>query len=54
MQKSHSQLNYEKLSKIMNLKTKGYWRVKSIDILNRKIMRNNASSKQAVRDKRKI
>lgn len=54
MKKSHSQLNFEKLRKIIDLKSKGYWRVKSLDKLNKKILKNNTDIKEALRLKKKI
>lgn len=54
MKKSHSQINFEKLRKIIDLKSKGYWRVRSLDKLNKKIIKNNTDIKEVLRMKKKI
>ena len=43
MKKSYSLTHFEHLLPIMNLKAKGYWRVQSLELLERKLKKNENS-----------
>lgn len=53
MRKSHSQENFEKQQKILRDKSKGYWRVKCLSILNNKL-NINSKNYHALHLKKKI